>query len=455
MRSNIDNSADSLGARKALSIEHLAIESLVPDPKNARLHTKKQIGQIAASIKSFGFNVPILVNAANQVVAGHGRLLAAKRLGLASVPTIRIDHLDAAQTRAFMIADNRLTEIAQWDDKLLAEQLKELSELDLSFEIEAIGFDAAEIDLRIASLSETAASDEKPLPVVSGPPVSRLGDIWILGRHRLLCGDATDATSYQKLLGSEEAAVVFTDPPYNVKIDGHVSGLGGVRHREFPMAVGEMDKAEFTGFLDSAFHSCARHSRPGAIVYACMDWRHIQELQSAALASSLEPVNLCVWVKPNGGMGSFYRSQHELVFVFKNGPGPHINNVELGRHGRNRTNVWSYAAGPGFGRAGEEGRLAALHPTVKPVAMIADALLDSSSRGDIVLDPFLGSGATLMAAERTGRRCFGLELDPLYVDVIVRRWQAYGGDVARHAITGARVAETESSRTELAEVDAS
>jgi ParB-like chromosome segregation protein Spo0J len=198
MQSKIENSAYSLGARKAHSIEHLTIESLVPDPKNARLHTKKQIGQIAASIKSFGFNVPILVNAVNQVVAGHGRLLAAKKLGLPNVPTIRIDHLDEAQTRAFMIADNRLTEIAQWDDRLLAEQLKELSELDLTFEIEAIGFDTAEIDLRIASLSETAVWDEKPLPVVSGPPVSRLSDIWILGRHRLLCGDATDASSYPR-----------------------------------------------------------------------------------------------------------------------------------------------------------------------------------------------------------------------------------------------------------------
>ncbi len=185
-----------------------------------------------------------------------------------------------------------------------------------------------------------------------------------------------------------------------------------------------------------------------------MDWRHISELQAAANSSGLEPLNLCIWVKPNGGMGSFYRSQHELVFVFKQGPRPHINNVELGRHGRNRTNVWSYASGPGFGRAGEEGRLAALHPTVKPVAMIADALLDSSNRGDVVLDPFLGSGATLMAAERTGRRCFGLELDRLYVDVIVRRWQAYGGDVARHTVTGASFAETESARSELADEEA-
>jgi DNA modification methylase len=369
------------------------------------------------------------------------------------VPTIAIEHLDAAQTRAFMIADNRLTEMAQWDDRLLAEQLKELSELDLSFEIEATGFDAPQIDLMIASLTEPAA-DEKPIPFVSGPAVSRRGDLWSLGRHRLLCGDATDPASYLKLFGSEEAAVVFTDPPYNVKIDGHVSGLGGVRHREFPMAVGEMDAGEFTSFLEAAFQSCVGHSRSGAIIYACMDWRHIPELQACARLCGLEMVNLCVWVKPNGGMGSFYRSQHELVFVFKNGPRPHLNNIQLGRHGRNRTNVWSYASSPGFGRAGEEGKLAALHPTVKPVAMIADALLDSSCRGDIVLDPFLGSGATLMAAERTGRRCFGLELDPLYVDVIVWRWENYTGDIARDAHTGASFEETEAVRNELSKADA-
>jgi DNA modification methylase len=436
-----------------LSVSYLPIGDLKPDPKNARIHTKKQIRQIAQSITSFGFNVPILLDGASTVVAGHGRLLAAQKLGWSEVPTIRLDHLTETQRRAFMIADNRLTEIGDWDNRLLAEQMKELSTVDLSFDLEATGFDAPQIDLMIASLSVgiEAAAAEKPLPFISGTPVSRAGDLWSLGRHKVLCGDATDATSFASLVGSEEVAVVFTDPPYNVPIDGHVSGLGGLRHREFSMAAGEMSPGQFTGFLQTVLGLCVRHSRSGALVYACMDWRHIPELQTAAEASGLEMVNLCVWAKPNAGMGSFYRSQHELVFVFKNGSGSHVNNVELGKHGRNRTNVWSYANGPGFGRAGEEGRLAALHPTVKPVPMIADALLDSSHRGDIVLDPFLGSGATLMAAERTGRRCFGLELDPLYVDVIVRRWQAYTGDVARCLKTGETFAETEAARMAIVE----
>ncbi len=247
----------------------------------------------------------------------------------------------------------------------------------------------------------------------------------------------SNAEAYRTLLGPETANAAFTDPPYNLPIDGHVSGRGQTRHREFPMAAGEMDPAAFAKFLETSLRHMAAFSRPGAVHYVCMDWRHAAELLIASRTAGFDMLNLCVWTKPNAGMGSFYRSQHELVFVFKAGPGRHQNNVQLGRQGRNRTNVWAYAAGPAFGRAGEEGHLAQLHPTVKPVAMVADAILDSSRRGDIVLDSFLGSGTTLMAAERVGRRCRGLELDPVYVDVIVRRWQAYTGAAARHAVTGA------------------
>jgi DNA modification methylase len=254
-------------------------------------------------------------------------------------------------------------------------------------------------------------------------------------------------------MGCEKAAAVFTDPPYNLPIDGHVSGLGQIRHREFVMAAGEMTSESFTNFLATALGLMARSSHSGSLAYVCMDWRHISELLVATRANCLEMLNLCIWTKPNAGMGSLYRSQHELVFVFKAGPDAHRNNVQLGRYGRNRSNVWAYASGPGFGRPGDEGRLAALHPTVKPVAMVADAILDSTRRGDIVLDPFLGSGATVMASERTGRRCYGLELDPLYCDVIVRRWQAYTGSRARHASTGASFDEIAASRATAAAED--
>ena len=423
--------------RAPLSIDYVSIERLKPDPKNVRRHTAKQIRQIAQSIEAFGFNVPILVDAEGNVIAGHGRLLACKRLGWSEVPTIRLEHLSEAQKRAFMIADNRLTEIASWDDRLLAEQLQALSSVELDFDIETIGFDMGEIDFRIESLNpkDTSAA-ELPIPDISGPAVTRVGDLWLIGRHKLLCGDARSGAAHAELIGTERAAAVFSDPPYNVPIDGHVSGLGKVRHREFAMATGEMTPEAFTEFLTAALERMKESSHPGSLAYVCMDWRHIGELLDAARHASLEMLNLCVWTKPNAGMGSLYRSQHELVFVFKLGAGGHRNNVQLGAYGRNRTNVWAYAVGPAFGRAGEEGHLAALHPTVKPTAMIADAILDVTRRGDIVLDPFLGSGATLMACERTGRRCYGLELDPLYCDVIIRRWQSYTGGSARLATTG-------------------
>jgi DNA modification methylase len=413
------------------------VEKLKPDPKNARRHSVKQVRLIANSIATFGFNVPVLIDAEDNVIAGHGRLLAARRLGWSEVPTIRLDHLSEGQRRAFMIADNRLAEVAVWDDRLLAEQLQALSSVDLDFDIETIGFDMGEIDLRIESLrAQETQVTEPAIPDVTGPVISRLGDLWLLGRHRVLCGDARDEAAHGLLMGAERAAAVFADPPFNVAIEGHVSGLGRIHHREFVMAAGEMTPAAFTAFLEASLALMKRSSHPGSPAFICMDWRHMSELLAAAGSASLDLVNLCVWTKPNAGMGSLYRSQHELVFVFKLGPGRHRNNVQLGAYGRHRSNVWAYAAGPGFGRAGEEGRLAALHPTVKPTAMIADAILDVTRRGDIVLDPFLGSGATLMACERTWRRCHGLELDPLYCDVIVRRWQAYTGGAARLATTG-------------------
>ncbi len=423
--------------RQPLSIDYVSIERLKPDPKNARQHTAKQIRQIAQSIESFGFNVPVLIDRDLNVIAGHGRLLACKRLGWSEVPTISLEHLSESQRRAFTIADNRLTEIASWDDRLLAEQLQALSSVELDFDIETIGFDMGEIDLRIESLNAREASPaESPIPDVSGRAVSRLGDLWLIGRHKLLCGDARSEAAHAELMGTERAAAVFSDPPFNVQIDGHVSGLGKVRHREFVMAAGEMTREAFTEFLTVALERMKESSHPGSVAYVCMDWRHIGELLDAARSTSLDMLNLCVWTKPNAGMGSFYRSQHELVFALKVGPGRHRNNVQLGAYGRNRSNVWAYAVGPGFGRAGEEGHLAALHPTVKPTAMIADAILDVTRRGEIVLDSFLGSGATLMACERTGRRCYGLELDPLYCDVIIRRWQSYTGGSVRLATTG-------------------
>jgi DNA modification methylase len=390
-------------------------------------------------MRTFGYNVPILIDSNLAVIAGHGRLLAAKQLGLAEVPTIQLDHLTEVQIKAFTIADNRLTETSQWDDKLLAEELKELAELDLDFSLEATGFDMGEIDFRIENLTAAQAdnkADEEVLPTV-GPAVTRPGDLWELGPHRVYCGSALESESFAALMDGERAEAIFTDPPYNVRINGHASGLGAVRHREFFMACGEMNSDEYTQFLEKSFKLLARNSTDGSLHFIANDWRHTPEVLAAGQDTYTELKNICVWAKNNAGMGSFYRSKHEFIFVFKAGRGPHRNNIQLGRHGRHRTNVWSYPGANTFSATSEEGTLSKLHPTVKPTRLVADAIMDCTSRGSLVLDSFLGSGTTVIAAERTGRRCYGLEIDPLYVDTIIRRWQAYSGETARHSKTKA------------------
>ena len=423
-----------------LKIIYRRIEELKPNPANPRRHTRRQIRQIGKSLKAFGFIVPVLIDKDGNIIAGHGRALAAREGGVAEVPTLCLDHLTPEQARAFGIADNRLTEISTWDDRLLAEQFKALSLVGLDFDIEVTGFEMGEIDLRIASLEDLPDQADDPADALpefpTQPPVSKIGDLWMLGRHRLLCGSALDTAAFAALMGEERASTAITDPPYNVRIDGHASGLGAVHHRPFPMASGEMNRAEFTAFLGKAFHNLVAFSVDGSLHYIFMDWRHAEELLAAGREPYGELKNLCIWVKDNAGMGSLYRSQHELVFVFKHGRQGHRNNVQLGQFGRNRSNVWHYPGVNSFARCGEEGNLLALHPTVKPVAMVADAILDCSARGDIVLDAFLGSGTTVIAAERTGRHCYGMELDPGYVDTIIRRWQALTGGSARDALSG-------------------
>jgi DNA modification methylase len=409
------------------------IGALRADPGNPRKHSRIQVRAIARSIDAFGFNAPILVDRRNQIVAGHGRYEAAQFLGLENIPVIRLDHLTETQARAYLLADNKLAERSSWDDASLALQLKELSELALDFDFEAIGFEMPEVDLRIQSLDPTDNADRADeFSNATGPAVSRPGDLWLLGKHRVYCGSALDPAAYELLMANERASAMFTDPPYNVKIDGNVCGSGAVRHREFAMASGEMRPDEFTRFLAGAFDNARACMSPGAIIYACMDWRHMAEMLAAGDSAKFELLNLCVWVKTNGGMGSLYRSRHELVFVFRNGGEAHCNNVQLGRFGRNRTNVWNYPGANVFKRNGRKTDLD-LHPTVKPIAMVADAIMDSTNLDDVILDPFLGSGTTLLAAERARRRCHGVELDPLYVDTVLTRWERLTQQQARLA----------------------
>ena len=429
----------------SLQITYVSPDGLTPYPNNARTHSKKHIRQIADSIRRFGWTNPILVDSYGGVIAGHGRLLAARELGMTEVPVVPVTTMTEAEKRAYIIADNKLAENAGWDREILALELQSLLDMEIDLDITLIGFDMAEIDILI---SETQAETEEPEAVPDidrdRPAVTRSGDLWEIGSHHVLCGDATRAEDIARLLAGAQAQMVFTDPPYNVPVDGHVCGLGKVKHREFAMASGEMTREQFTGFLEKVFGNLARHSVDGAIHFVCMDWRHISEVMAAADGVYAEFKNLCVWAKTNGGMGSLYRSQHELVFVFKTGKAPHINNVELGRHGRNRTNVWQYAGVNTFGDERDENLQ--LHPTVKPVALVADAIRDCSRRGGIVLDVFAGSGSTLVAAAKTGRRGYGLELDPAYVDVTVRRLQAETGDKAVLMATGETFAQLKASR---------
>jgi DNA modification methylase len=402
------------------------VRDLQPHPSNARKHSKAQIRAIAKSIAAFGFNAPILTNKDLQVLAGHGRCEGAKLLGMTHVPVILLDHLTDAQAKAYMLADNKLTDRSSWDEPRLAVQLKELADLSLEFDIEATGFETPEIDFRIQSLEE-AADEVDDLRITPGPAVSVRGDLWHLGDHHIFCGDSLEEASYAALMGGTQAGMVFTDPPYNVKIDGNAAGHGRTRYREFAMAVGEMSDAEFTEFLKTMLSNASLSLARGGLIYACMDWRHMEQILAAGRTSGLELMNLCVWVKPNGRLGSFCKSRHELVFVYRNGEESHQNNIQLGRFGRNRTNVWNYSPPSPLRASSAELADMQAHPTVKPILMVSHAILDCTQRNAIVLDPFLGSGTTLIAAERTGRRCYGIELDPLYVDAAIERWQRMTG----------------------------
>ena len=437
-----------------LKIDILPAAALKPNSRNAHTHSKKHIQQIAASIKAFGWTNPILIDDDKVVIAGHGRLKAAISLGIDRVPTICIGDMTEMQKRAYILADNKLCEIAGWDRELLALELQGLIEMDFDFDVTLTGFEMGEIDLLIGNSHDgDAGVDELPEADPDLPPTTTPGDLWQAGRHRLLCADATQPQSFEILMRGEQAQLVITDPPFNLKIDGHVSGLGSVEHPEFAMASGEMSEAEFISFLSKALRLLAAHSRDGAIHFVFMDWRHLFELLTAARAVYSELKNICVWNKTNGGMGSFYRSQHEFIAVFKKGLSHHINNVELGRHGRNRTNVWSYPGMNSFGAEREEALR--MHPTVKPVRLIEDAMLDCSKRGGLVLDAFIGSGTTMIAAERVGRRAFGLECAPRYVDLTLHRFRKLTGIEPVHVKSGLTLKEVARARTASNEINRS
>lgn len=413
------------------SILEIPLSDCVAAPLQVRVHTATSLRALAASLRTFGAVAPIVIDQDNRIVSGHGRVEAAKLLGWKTFPAIRVDDLTPEQIEAYKIADNRLAERSTWNDRAVAEVLRELSRISLDFDLEVTGFEQPEIDFRIQSLldPEEVGEDADVDPAVAAP-VTKLGDLWLLGSHRLICGDALNADVHAELLAGEKVSAIWTDPPYNVPIAGHVSGKGKRQHPEFVMASGEMSSDEFIVFLATFLDLASRDLEEGGITYVCMDWRHLKEVLAAIEQIGRRLLNLCVWVKANGGMGSLYRQQHELVLVIAKPGEKHINNVQLGKFGRYRTNVWNYAGMNSFARSGQVQGLD-LHPTVKPLAMVSDAILDVTPRGGIVLDPFCGSGTTIIAAERTGRRGYGIELDPLYVDTAIRRWERLTKQQAR------------------------
>ena len=409
-------------------VEMLSPRSLRPSPRNARTHSARQIRQIADSMVRFGFVNPLVADDHGRIVAGHARAEAAKLIGLKKVPVIRLSHLSETEVRAYMLADNKLAEKAGWNREMLAVELEELEIAlpEIGLDIGVTGFDPGEIDSIMLDFADGQPNPADEIPDLKGEAaVARTGDLFVLGPHRLLAGDARDAQAYAQLLRGETAEMAFLDPPYNVKIDGHAGGRGRIKHREFAFASGEMSSDQFVRFLKDTLGTCSRHTVDGGITYVCMDWRHARELLEAGASVYDELKNICVWTKTTPGQGSFYRSQHELVFVYKRGSAPHLNTFELGQHGRSRSNVWSYAGANTF-RAGRMDELK-MHPTVKPVTMIADAMRDCSRRGSIILDSFAGVGSTIMAAEQIGRRAFCIEIDPHYVDIAIRRWQRFTG----------------------------
>jgi DNA modification methylase len=404
-----------------LEVVYRPLAELVPDPRNARTHSKKQIAQIADSIRAFGFTNPILADPQGNLIAGHGRLRAAKELGLETVPVIILDGLTEPQKKALRLADNKIALNAGWDTEILKLELAELSLPEVEIDLGLTGFSPGEIDVVLA---ESEDPDDEVIPAVPSNPRVQPGDIWKLGEHRVACGDGRDVAFLQRVVGEGEAIdCAFLDPPYNVKINGHANAKG--RHREFAMASGEMSDNEFRSFLADTLGSCARVSRDGAVHFVCMDWRHMDDVTAAGGGIYNDLLNICVWNKSNAGMGSLYRSKHEMVFVYRVGSAPHTNTVELGKHGRNRTNVWDYASVNSM--KGSRREDLALHPTVKPVAMVADAYCDVTKQSELVLDIFLGSGTSLIAAERVGRRFRGLDIDPAYVDLAMQRWSDLTG----------------------------
>jgi DNA modification methylase len=424
----------------ALKVERMPIDALKPATRRVRRADAAQVERVIASIRQFGICAPVLISSERQIVHGHAVWEAARQLGISEISCALVDHLSEAEQRALAIALNRLSERGQWDFEILQHEFRELgASID---DLAVMGFELPEIDvILMGPVIETPEQEAAAIPIVGPIAVSQPGDVWRLGDHRLLQGDARDTDCYSRLMKEQLARLVLTDEPFNVKIAGHVTGG---EHREFAMATGEMDRTAYLEFNIAWIKPATGRLVDGGLISTAIDWRSIDVVMAAARELGLAHINTAVWAKTNGGQGSLWRSAHELFPIFKKGTAAHVNNVELGRHGRWRSNVWTCAGGSSLGSDSREGL--EVHPTVKPRALIEDVLLDVTNRGDIVIDPFLGSGTTLVAAHATDRRCMAIEIDGLYCDVAIARWQDMTGETAVLEATGESFATTAQRR---------
>jgi len=441
---NVDSKRNDL--KPKLVLIDMPIEDLEPPKNPVRKQNKKQLGRISKSIEAFGNVVPILISDNNEIIDGESRYLVAKAKGLKTIPCIRVDHLTDQKVSLLRISLNKIGETGEWDP--LALRLELTYQLEFGADLSITGFEAPEIDnvLEIGGVNPDELDPLDDISDIHKPQqnvVNRNGDLWWLGKNRVLCGNARNPDHLSRLVSDRPIALILTDPPFNLKISGHVRTSNG-KFPEFAEASGEMTTEEFAGFLTEALGSALVFVAEGGLIYCFMDWRHIDEIREAFRRLSLAQINLAVWVKPNGGMGSLYRSRQELIFIAKRKGEAHRNNVELGKHGRYRTNVWEFGGASG-GTKSEEDDFS-VHPTVKPVRLLQEAMLDVTVAGEFVLDPFLGSGSTLLAAERVERVCLGLEISPAYVDVTIARWEKMTGREAIHADTGLTFKEVQEQR---------
>ena len=418
-----------------IAVEYFSVSLLLAPRRDLRRRPVRQLKRLAQSISDFGFLNPVLVDDELRIVAGSGRVEAAKMLGMTTVPAIRIEHLTEAQRRLFAIADNVTPEGVEWKQNELVLELKEIELLEPQIELTSSGLSIAQIDTMFGrARTEELAEADDALPDPPAEAVNEVGDMWQLGRHRFACGDARNPAILAALMEGRQARLFLSDPPWNLKIEGVVSGKGKNKHRDFVLGAGEMSRSEFVSFLNDSIAAVQPILMDGALLYLFMDWRNLDALTEAALARKLEQKNLLVWCKDNAGLGLLYRSQHELIALFKHGAQPHLNNIRMGQEGRNRSNVLFYPGANSFVKGRTEALAA--HPTSKPVALLADLILDVTAPGDMIVDTFGGSGSTLIAAERMDRVCSMAELHPPYADGIIRRFEALTGIEAVHIGSG-------------------